>query len=51
MEKAYDRVPTKVMKWAMKKKGLSKVMVRAVKSFYDGAKTRGEGEICIFKGS
>ena len=40
MEKAFDRVPSKVMEWAMRKKGLSEVMVRAVMSLYDGAKTR-----------
>ena len=33
-------VPRKVMEWAMRKKGLSKVMVQAVMSLYDGAKTR-----------
>ena len=40
MEKALDGVPRKVMEWAMRKKGLSEVMVRAVMSLYDGAKTR-----------
>ena len=40
MEKAFDRVPRKVMEWAMRKKGLSEVRVRAVMSLYDGAKTR-----------
>ena len=40
MEKAFDRMPRKVMEWAMRKKGLSEVMVRAVMSLYDGAKTR-----------
>ena len=40
MEKAFDRVPRKVMEWAMRKKGLSEVMVREVMSLYDGAKTR-----------
>ena len=40
MEKAFDRVPTKVLKWAMRKKVLSEVMVRAVMSLHDGAKTR-----------
>ena len=40
MEKAFDRVPRKVMEWAMRKKGLSEVIVRAVRSLYDGAKTR-----------
>ena len=40
MEKAFDRVPRKVMEWAVTKKGLSEVMVLAVMSLYDGAKTR-----------
>ena len=40
MEKAFDRVPRKVMKRAMRMKGLSEVMVRAVMSLYDGPKTR-----------
>ena len=40
MEKAFNRVPRKVMEWAMRKKGLSKVMVGAVMSLYDGAKVR-----------
>ena len=40
MEKAFDRVPRKVMEWAMRKKSLSEVIVRAVTSLYDGAKSR-----------
>ena len=40
MEKAFDKVPRKVMEWAMRKKGLSEIIVRAVKSLYDCAKTR-----------
>ena len=40
MKKAFDRVPRKVMEWAMRKKGLSEVMVRVVLSLYDGARTR-----------
>ena len=40
MEKAIDRVPRKVMEWAMRKTGLSEVMVREVMSLYDAAKTR-----------
>ena len=40
MEKAFDRVPRKVMEWVMRKKGLSEVMVRVVMRLYDGAKTR-----------
>ena len=40
MEKAFDGVPRKVMDWAMRKKGLSEVIARAVLSLNDGAKTR-----------
>ena len=40
MEKAFDRVPRKVMEGVIRKKGLSEVIVRAVMSLYDGAKTR-----------
>ena len=40
IKKAFDRMPRKVMKWAMRKKSLSEVMIREVISLYDGAKTR-----------
>ena len=40
LEKASDRVPRKVLEWAMRKKGIPEVMVRAVMSLYEGAKTR-----------
>ena len=40
MEKAFDRVPRKMMEGAMRKKGISEVIVRALMSLYDGAKTR-----------
>ena len=40
IKKAFDRVRRKVMQWAMRKKSLSEVIVRAVMSLYDGAKTR-----------
>ena len=39
LEKAFDRVPRKLLEWAMKKKGIPEVMVRAVMSLYKGAKT------------
>ena len=39
IEKAFDRVPRKVMEGAMRKKDLSEVIVRAVISLYHGAKT------------
>ena len=40
MKKAFDRVPRKVMEWAMRKKGLSKVVIRAVRRSNDGARKR-----------
>ena len=40
LEKAFDRVPRKVLEWAMRKRGIPEVMVRAVMSLYEGAKTR-----------
>ena len=40
IKKAFDRVPRKVMEWAMRKKGLPEVIVRAVMSLYHGAKTK-----------
>ena len=43
MEKAFDRMPRKVMEWAMRKKGLLEVIVRAIMSLYDGAKTTMRG--------
>ena len=38
IENAFDRVPRKVMEWAMRKKGLPEVI--AVMSLYHGAKTK-----------
>ena len=40
IENAFDRVPRKVIRWAMRKKGLPEVIVRAVMSLYQGAKTK-----------
>ncbi|XP_068692793.1 uncharacterized protein [Montipora foliosa] len=40
LERAFDRVPRKVLEWTMKKRGIPQAMVRAVMSFYKGAKTR-----------
>ena len=36
IKKAFDRVPKK----AMRKKGLPEVIIRAMMSLYDGAKTK-----------
>ena len=38
LEKAFDRVPRKVLEWA--KKFIPEVIVRVVMSLYEGAKTR-----------
>ena len=37
LEKAFDRVPRRVMEWAMRKKGLPEIMVKVVMSLYEGA--------------
>ena len=39
LEKAFDRVP-KVMKWALRKKSLPEVLVKAVMSLYEGSRTK-----------
>ena len=49
LEKAFDRVPRKVMEWAMRKKSLSEVVVLAVMSLYDDAKAKSEVAVCIFR--
>ena len=40
LEKAFDRVPRKVLEWAMRKKGIPEVLVRTMMSLYKAAKTR-----------
>ena len=40
LEKAFNRIPRKVLEWAIRKRGIPEVMVRAVMSLYEGAKTR-----------
>ena len=40
LENAFDRVPRKVLEWAMRKEGIPEVLVRSVMSLYEGAKTR-----------
>ena len=36
LEKAFDRVPRRVMQWVLRKKGLTKILVKAVMSLYEG---------------
>ena len=40
LDKALDRVPRKVVKWAMRKKGSPEALVRAVMGLCKGAKTK-----------
>ena len=40
LEKAFDRVPRKVMEWALRKKGLAEVLVQAVISLYKGTRRK-----------
>ena len=40
LEKAFDRVSRKVMEWALRKKKLLKILVKAVMSLYEGSKTK-----------
>ena len=40
LKKAFERVSRKILEWAMRKRGIPEVMVRAVMSLYEGAKTR-----------
>ena len=42
LEKAFDRVPRKVMEWALRKKSLPEVLVKAVMSLYEGSSTKTE---------
>jgi len=39
LEKAFDRVPTEVISWAMRKLGVEEWLVSAMMSMYIGAKT------------
>ena len=39
LEKAFDRVPREVIRWAMRKFGVEEWLVLAVMSMYIGAKT------------
>ena len=40
LEKAFDKVSTRVMEWAMRKKGLPEILVKAVMSLYEEAETK-----------
>ena len=40
LEKVFDRVPRKVMEWALRKKSLPEVLVKAVMSFYERSRIK-----------
>ena len=40
LEKAFDRVPRRVMQWALRKKGLPEIWVKVVMSLYESSKTK-----------
>ena len=40
LEKAFDRVPRRVVRWALRKKGLPEILVKAMISLYEGSKTK-----------
>ena len=40
LEKAFDRVPRKLLEWVMKKKLIPDIWVRSVMSLYEREKTR-----------
>ena len=40
LEKAFDRVPRRVMQWALRKKGRLDILVNAVMSLFEGSKTK-----------
>ena len=50
LQKAFDRVPTRVMQWALRKKGLPEILVKAVMSLYEGSKTKTKKESYVVVG-
>jgi hypothetical protein len=40
LEKAYDRVPREVLKWALRRKGVPKTYINVVEDMYEGSCTR-----------
>ena len=40
LEKAFDRVPKRVLQWTLRKKGLPQILVKAMMSLHKGSKTK-----------
>ena len=49
IEKTFDRVPRKVMRWTTRKKSMPEVIATAVMSLYHGAKTKVRVRIELFE--
>ena len=49
LEKAFNRVPRRVLEWAMRKRGIPEAMVRAVMSLYEDGKTRVKVGLQLFE--
>ena len=47
LEKAFDRVPRKVMELTLKKKGILDILVRSVMSLYEGEKNKSESRFRV----
>ena len=39
LQKAFDRVSRRIMQWALRKKGLPEILVKAVMNLYESSKT------------
>ena len=40
LENTFDRVPRRAMQWALRKKGLPEILMKAVMSLYEGSKMK-----------
>ena len=40
LETSFDRIPRKILEWAMRKKEIPEVLLRSLMSLYEGARTR-----------
>ena len=45
LEKAFDQVPRKVIRFALRQKGVPEYLVNGFMSLYKGCKTAGDGEL------
>ena len=50
LEKAFDRVPSRALEWATRKRGIPEAMVRAVMSLYERCKDKGKSWARVVRG-